>query len=207
MSVSAGEHMRHEVINVEIAGLSRTFFVNPNSCSNPSFYEEYIRYCALDDQISGRNVVHVLFDETEKRIVGFISLCAGSLISEEDDGAVLGKPAITISALAVDRDYEGQGVGRKLIDIALDEAYLLYKKHIGIRYLILTATEKAVEFYKKCDFALLSDGWESVPTDQWSVDCIPMYMELHFDCRAAEFENEKYDDDLDMDFPWEELRN
>ena len=47
----------------EDAGLAFYFKVNPGFCGNNGHYEEYLRFCAITDQESGKGVTHVLIDE------------------------------------------------------------------------------------------------------------------------------------------------
>lgn len=71
-----------KLFNQEIAGLAWRFQVSPKSCNNPEYYNAYIRYSAIGDQQKGVGVTHVLVDAKGKRIAGYVTLRATSLVSE-----------------------------------------------------------------------------------------------------------------------------
>lgn len=170
-----------EKLSIENVGLAAGFSVNPSSCGNSDFYREYLLYNAISDQNSGRNTTHLFIDKDANRIMGFVSLRASSLLKQRDGGKYLGAPALEVSVLAVDREYERRGVGSALIDFVLSEVAELHEHFLGIQYIILAADEKAIGFYEKMGFTLFANYWEGIPKDNWSLDCDPMFMELDFE--------------------------
>ncbi len=177
------DNAHFEVFNKDIAGLAGSFTVNPDSCENSNFYGEFLRYSALSDQAAGRSTTHVFIDDNQNKIMGFISLRANSILSIEDNGTILGDPALEISVLAVAQEYEGRGVGTALIDFALSEAAYLHEKHMGIKNIVLVADPKAIGFYIKNDFLEMSrEAFEQhLPKENWNQNCVPMRMELSFE--------------------------
>ena len=161
----------------EYVGLAWKFHVSPVSCDNHEYYEQYLRLCALADRKSGTALTHILVDDGAQRIVGYISLRATSLVG---DGAADKKtvhPALEIAELAVDEDYERNGYGSDLVNIALDYALEMRSKYMGIKYVMLCADPKAVGFYEKLYFGKVGDLYEALH-DGWNDHCEPMYIQL-----------------------------
>ena len=79
----------HNLMGKEYFGLALKFNVSPDSCDNPSHYENYLRFCAISDYQSGRGVTHLILDTNEKgdtiAIAGFVTLRATSLISQSEN--------------------------------------------------------------------------------------------------------------------------
>lgn len=88
----------------------------------------------------------------EERITKLVKTVSISLIARNEKGIVVGVLFgltdfaywLYVTDLGVDRDYEGQGIGRQLMKIAHDKAG--GEKNIAV-YLI--ANEKAIPFYEK----------------------------------------------------------
>lgn len=169
------------VINKENAGLAGQFSVNPASCENSSFYKNYLQFSALSDLYSGKNTTHLFIDEDAGRIMGFVSLRASSIISMGENSSVEGVPALEVSVLAVDEEYERRGVGRALIDYVISQADELHKQYVGLQYVILAADKLATGFYKRMDFVSLEDRWNRIPKENWSANCVPMSLYLDFE--------------------------
>lgn len=166
----------------ELAGLAFEFKVNPNSCGNPDHFEEYIRFSAITENMSGQAKTHVALDAEEAHIMGFVTLKATALLfSDVDvDGRTIqsGYPALEVVNLAVSQDYERMGVGRALVDFALTTADDLCNQYIGVRYIVLAADPKAQDFYKHMGFSPVEEYREMMPIDRQSSDCVPMMMQL-----------------------------
>lgn len=189
------ERAEFELINNENVGLAGFFSVNPLSCENPSFYKNYLQFSALYDLNTGHTVTHLIIDKSVNRIMGFVSLRASSIISYDENKTMLGKPAVEIYMLAVDKDYERRKVGRSLIDHAISTAYELHNNHIGIKCITLAADTKAVGFYEAMEFSHLDEVWEKMPKESWSVNCEPMIFEFNFDADLFESFIDAEDDD------------
>lgn len=166
---------------IEYAGLAQQFRVNPDSCDNPEHYQDYLKYAALSDRRQGMAVTYVLLElinEAPTRIIGFVAFKASSLLSS-DEGKYLGTPALEISELAVDADYEHQGYGNLLIDFAVDTANHLRRDTLGIRNVVLMADPKAVGFYSRYEPHFMKIGdWYAIPYEHWNQDCVGMFIRL-----------------------------
>ena len=88
----------------------------------------------------------------------------------EEDGRVLGVAAVTIiwadlaevRSLAVDESQRGKGIGRKLVEWAVDEA-----RRLGIRKIMSLTYEQ--RFFEKLSFEVVPK--ESLPLKVWG-DCV-----------------------------------
>lgn len=154
------------------------FQVNPSSCGNASHYENYIRLCAIGDQKRGCGTTHVFVrdHEGQRRILGFITLRASSFITAEADH-LNGSPALEILELAVDKEFEGSGVGTELMKFTFATASMMNEETVGVQYIVLCADEQAVSYYKRFGFGCVEDHGE-IPRDGWNVNCVPMFIKL-----------------------------
>ena len=169
--------LREKLFCQELAGLAWKFHVNPNSCDNPDYYDSYIRFSAIGDQKMGVGVTHVMVDVEKDRLAGFVTLRATSLVSEGENGKKYVEPSLEIAELAVDADYERQGIGKTLIAIAEATADELRQAYIGIRHIVVCADSSAVGFYRRFNFGKLSELYE-VLHDGWNDNCEPLYITL-----------------------------
>lgn len=188
-----------DICSKETAAMALSFTVNPKSCENSAFYTDYLRYSALSDQTAGRSTTHVFIDDDNHKIMGFVSLRASSILSIEEKGGILGSPALEISVLAVDREYEGRGVGTALIDCALAEAAHLHEEHLGIQSIVLAADQRSVGFYLKNEFQEMDRAAfeQYLPRENWNQSCVPMCMELNFEKYESYADFDDEDDDFE----------
>lgn len=109
--------------------------------------EEYIDFLKRTDL--GSQYPKERFAERIHKLVNNVSI---SLVARNEDGLIVGALFgltdyaywLYVTDLGVDRDYEGQGIGRQLMKTAHDKAG--GEKDIAV-YLI--ANENAVSFYEK----------------------------------------------------------
>ena len=158
--------------------LARNFRVNPSSCENPDYFTDYLLFNAIEDGKKGMGTTRVLVEcnKTEEKIIAYITLRASSY-TKEYNNTVIGNPALEIFELAVADGKEGEGIGTKLVKYAITMAADLREKALGVRYVLLCATPKAVSFYEKVGFAKV-DQFGEVPRDGTNRKCVPMYLEL-----------------------------
>lgn len=166
-----------DIMSAEYAGLAAQFSVNPDKCDNPGHYEDYLKYNALDDLRNGMGVTHVFLDEDENLIAGYICLRASSLIADMGEKHKFGYPAMEIAELAVDKRYEGTGLGRDMVEYAIDLAQGLNANTMSCQYMLVCADPKAVDFYKHLKFSDIRI-LQSIPREHWNLNCSPMLMRL-----------------------------
>lgn len=179
--------MRRKLIKMipDYMGLARNFHVNPNSCDNPDHYKSYIMFDSISDQKLGNGTTHALIEfdgKTPTSMLGYITLRASSFLMDDGDGHELGDGALEISELAVDQNFERQGVGTFLVKSAIVEADELNENHLGIKYVLLCADPAAEKFYSKeaLGFKRISDFYQmnTMPYENWNTGCIPMAIKL-----------------------------
>lgn len=168
--------IRIEKFNKDLAGLAWAFQVNPDSCGNPLHYENYIRLIALSDKAAGNGLTYVVLDEDDsnKKICGFITLRTSSVIKQYEDRTE-GEAALEITELAVDRNYERQGIGKLLLSLAVNIASEINAQFASVKCISLCADPYAVPFYERFGFSKLED-YGDVPREGWNTDCIPMVL-------------------------------
>lgn len=176
--------LKLDTLSKEHIGLAWKFHVSPDSCDNPEHYENFLRLSALSEQAAGRGVTHVLVSANDQdeiyegsEIIGFVTVRATSLV-DSVDGVSYVMPSLEIAELAVNKNYEGRGFGKSLVDLAIYIANHLNSNFIGVQNVVLCADPKAVGFYEneKVGFGKLNDYY--VLRDGWNNDCIPMYIKL-----------------------------
>lgn len=109
-----------DIMSPEYINMSRQFYVNHDHCGNPEHYENYIRQDCFTDYKQGMGVTHVFVDDEKGRIIGYITLRATSLIMDIGENYRLGYPALEIAELAVEKDYERQGIGAEMVMYAIN---------------------------------------------------------------------------------------
>ena len=132
-------------------------------CGKPSLSEWIKRYAGQNEK---RDVsrTYVAVRPGDSRVFGYYSLSTYQ-INFEDMPASQSKglprkqpiPAVLLGRLAVDRSFQGQGLGRVLLGSALGQALTLANK-IGINAVVVDAIdEEARGFYLKHGFLNLLD--------------------------------------------------
>ena len=176
-------NLKIEDMNSDFAGLAWMFQVNPDSCDNPKHYEDYIRLCAIEDQIAGMGKTYLVVgdnphDKNARIIAGYVTLKASAIIKDYDNGTKIGEPALEISELAVNKICERQQIGSLLVQFAIVQAQQLNKSYLGIKYVSLCADPRAVNFYKeKFEFMEL-ESYSDIPREMWNRNCTPLYIRL-----------------------------
>ena len=128
--------------------------VSKFDCAEPVL-NDWLRRRALQNQQSGASSTYVVLDKM--RVAGYYSLAAGSLARETAPGRVRRNapdpvPVVVLGRLAIDRDYQSQGLGRALLRDAILRI-LQAADIIGVRAILVHAlSEEAKRFYEKCGF-------------------------------------------------------
>jgi GNAT superfamily N-acetyltransferase len=118
--------------------------------------EEYLQTRARKEMDQGIAVVYVLRDAVEERIVGYYTLSSLSVELPEDMRRGLPKypvyPATLIGRLAADKDYQGQGLGKRILLDALERS--LFASRMVASYAVITdaKNEQAQAFYLRYGF-------------------------------------------------------
>ena len=128
--------------------------VSKFDCAEPVL-NDWLRRRALRNQQSGASSTYVVLDNM--RVAGYYSLAAGSVARETAPGRIRRNtpdpvPVVVLGRLAIDQDYQGQGLGRALLRDAVLRI-LQAADIIGVRAILVHALwEEAKRFYEKCGF-------------------------------------------------------
>lgn len=99
----------------------------------------------------------------EIRVIGYISLMCAE-VQLQQTYSITGKigadrydtqPAVRIARLGVENDCQGEGIGRRLVALAIGITQTGIQPAVGCRFVILDAKQKSVPFYKHLGFRLL----------------------------------------------------
>jgi GNAT superfamily N-acetyltransferase len=127
--------------------------------------DEWLKRHALTAHSGGSARVYVTTLEDGQTVVGYYALAAAQVAPEEaTERALKGQPrtrpvpAILLARLAVNRDYQGVGLGRSLLqDVML--RCLVAAEAIGARVLLVHAKHHAAKSW------YLQYGFDESPTD------------------------------------------
>ena len=123
-------------------------------CGFPSL-NQWLRRQALKNEVSGASRTFVVCNE--KEVVGYYALATGSVIRQQAPGKIKRKmpepiPVMVLGRLAVDRKWQGAGLGSGLLRDALLRTYNV-SKQVGVRALLVHAlSEEAKNFYLRHGF-------------------------------------------------------
>jgi GNAT superfamily N-acetyltransferase len=119
--------------------------------------DTWLKRRALQNEASGASRTYVV--SAGGRVVGYYALATGAVVQQEATGKVrrnMPDPILVmvIGRLAVDREYQGQGLGSALLRDALQRT-LNAASIVGIRAVLLHAiSDEAETFYEKAGFSV-----------------------------------------------------
>ena len=123
--------------------------------SGEASLDGWLRRRAKANQVSGTSRTYVVCEE--KRVIGYCALASGAITVESAPGRFKRKmpnpiPVAVLARLAVDRSWQGRGIGRALFrDAARRIAHAA--ETIGIRGIVVHAiSEDARKFYLALGF-------------------------------------------------------
>jgi GNAT superfamily N-acetyltransferase len=129
--------------------------------SGEASLDDWLKRRARANQVSGASRTYVVCEE--RRVIGYYALASGVVTVESAAGRFRGNmpdpiPVAVLARLAVDRDWQGRGIGRALFrDAARRVAHAA--EAIGIRSMVVHAiSEEAKNFY-------LALGFDASPSE------------------------------------------
>lgn len=120
-----------------------------------SSLNQWLHRQALKNEASGASRTFVAC--VEKEVVGYYALATGSILRRQAPGKVKREmpepiPVMVLGRLAVDRKWQGSGLGSGLLRDAVLRTYTV-SMHVGVRALLVHAlSEDAKEFYLRHGF-------------------------------------------------------
>lgn len=123
--------------------------------SGEQVLDDWLKRRALTNQTSGASRTYVITDE--RRVIGYYALAAGAVTANEAPGKVRRNmpdpiPVMVLGRLAVDQEWQGQGLGLDLLRDAILRT-LQAAEIAGIRALLVHALhEQAARFYEHAGF-------------------------------------------------------
>ncbi|WP_373895800.1 GNAT family N-acetyltransferase [Virgibacillus sp. CBA3643] len=132
-------------------------------CGN-NYLDNYLlrTYQALEDHISNLASTTTIIDRKAHKVVAYITTRCSSLKISEEEVLELGLqdeyvvPAVEVKCLAVDLDYQNQGLGDKILKSIVGKS-IEFSRHFGCRYVFLWAVPElnVLAFYKKRKFEIM----------------------------------------------------
>ncbi len=125
--------------------------------SGNSQLDEWLKRRALRNESEGASRTYVLCDR--QAVIAYYCLATGAIAQTAATGKVRRNmpdpiPVMVIGRLAVDRDWQGLGIGRALLRDAILRT-LQAAEIAGIRAILVHAiSEDAKQFYQKCGFTV-----------------------------------------------------
>ena len=120
-----------------------------------SSLDQWLHRQALKNEASGASRTFVVC--FEEKVVGYYALATGSVLRSQAPGKIKREmpepiPVMVLGRLAVDRRWQGSGLGSGLLRDAVLRTYTV-SKHVGVRALLVHAlSEEAKEFYLRHGF-------------------------------------------------------
>jgi GNAT superfamily N-acetyltransferase len=148
---------------VEIRRLAQDDLVRAFDCGDNALNTYLRRHAWINQEQNLIGVTYVSVEEDHPRIVvGYYTLATGdiardSLPAEITEGLprYQNLPVALLARLAVDRRFQGSGLGKNLLRHTF-ESILKLPKHFGYRYVIVDAYSTAVGWYAKYGFTAIN---------------------------------------------------
>lgn len=121
---------------------------------------EWLRSRALKNETTGASRTFVTVENESGKVAGYYCLSAGSLALEDASGRVKRNmpspiPIILIGRLAVDKQFQGYGLGASMLQDAVLKG-VEASRLLGARAFVVDAlNEEAERFYRKFGFELM----------------------------------------------------
>ncbi|MFL9823870.1 GNAT family N-acetyltransferase [Rhodoplanes sp. SY1] len=122
--------------------------------------DEWLRERALANTVVLASKTYVVCDAGTSRVVGYYALCMGQILNRDATGAMRRNmprhiPAVVLARLAVDRERQGRGLGKGLLQDAIWRSARAAQE-ISARLVVVHAISPAAElFYRRYGFVRL----------------------------------------------------
>ena len=136
--------------------------------------DDWLRRRALSNLQAAASRTYVICPEGSQRIAGYFALSMGQILAHEATGPMRRNmprhiPAVVLGRLAIDRGWQGKGLGRALLADAVRRS-LRASKEVSARLVIVHAISSAAEaFYLHHGFTRLP-----VETPTFALDLVKL---------------------------------
>lgn len=123
-------------------------------------------------------LTRLLIHKKTKNVIGYYTLKNTSLIFKPDN-KLRGIPAIEIFRLAIDKDFQDQGIGTKVLQKIFFDAYEYTNTFSSAKMIVLYAlnNEQCLKFYKKLKFIEMEEFFEML-YDECIHNAVPLMVNL-----------------------------
>lgn len=131
-------------------------------CSRTYWHAVDLRYAVLREPL-GLNYPReqLLAEDSDIHLVYYTeAMVLGTLMLTPTDNG-----QIKMRQVAIDEQYQGAGIGSKLVEYA--EAYAL---DLGFKHMVLNARKTAVPFYLKLDYHTVGEEFEEVSIPHYKME-------------------------------------
>ena len=148
---------------LEIRRLAQGDLVKPFDCGDNALNTYLRRHAWINQEQNLIGVTYVSVEEGHPKIVlGYYTLATGDIARDslpEDMTKALPRyqnlPVALLARLAIDRRFQGSGLGKNLLRHAFENVLKL-SRQIGCRYVIVDAYATALEWYAKYGFTAIN---------------------------------------------------
>ena len=129
-------------------------------CSGEETLDNWLRERALDNMAASASKTYIICPSGSNKVVGYYAICMGQIFNQEVAGSMRRNmprqiPAVILGRLAIDKKWQGNGLGKLLLQDAVQRS-VRAAKEISARLLIVHAISAEAEaFYSHYGFAHL----------------------------------------------------
>jgi len=150
-------------VTLEIRRLAQDDLVKAFDCGDNALDSYLKRHAWINQEQNLIGVTYVSVEESHpKTIVGYYTIATGDVPRDSlpaDMTNALPRyqnlPVVLLARLAVDRRFQGSGLGKSLLRHAF-ESVLKISKRVGCRYVIVDAYATAVGWYSRYGFTVIN---------------------------------------------------
>jgi GNAT superfamily N-acetyltransferase len=146
---------RVDISALKIVTLAEDSDISHFSCGNKEL-DTFLTETAKVAQVENTSRTHLVYLDAD--LVGFFSLTCDSITRkhvdiefQKEDYVHKVYPAIKITRLAVQHEYQGKGIGHALLYYAFGVVYAL-QRYTACRYVVVDAKPDTIDFYQKFGF-------------------------------------------------------
>jgi GNAT superfamily N-acetyltransferase len=134
--------------------------------------DNWLQDRALDNTKTGATRTYVICTSGSSKVIGYYAICMGHILNHQVVGSMRRNmpqliPAVILGRLAIDKKWQGKGLGKALLNDAVQRA-LRASREVSVRLLIVhSISSEAEDFYLHHGFIRLP-----VETPTFAIDLI-----------------------------------